>query len=216
MWGGIVYIGAIMAAGTLLVLDASLPGGFIEGTGDIRYAQTMAFTTLVFFSAFTVFNARSDSQSAFVGLFSNGWLWAAVALALALQVAVVLHAVSTAGVLDGEPGRGGLAALRGGGQLGAVAPRGEQGHRATEGRPRDGTRRPRLDPSRVSRTFRQRAQNHTVAMARSGPIPRPRPTRARRRALIDSGRWMPSCLREASSALTGLSHATVDARGMPA
>jgi Ca2+-transporting ATPase len=89
MWGGIVYIGAIMAAGTLLVLDASLPGGFIEGTGDIRYAQTMAFTTLVFFSAFTVFNARSDSQSAFVGLFSNGWLWAAVALALALQVAVV-------------------------------------------------------------------------------------------------------------------------------
>ena len=37
----------------------------------MRYAQTMAFTTLVLFSLFTVFNARSDEQSAFVGMFSN-------------------------------------------------------------------------------------------------------------------------------------------------
>jgi P-type Ca2+ transporter type 2C len=36
-----------MAAATLFVLDASLPGGSVEGTGDLRYAQTMAFTTLV-------------------------------------------------------------------------------------------------------------------------------------------------------------------------
>ena len=39
-----------MAAGTLFVLDASLPGGLIEGAGSLRYAQTMTFTTLVFFS----------------------------------------------------------------------------------------------------------------------------------------------------------------------
>jgi Ca2+-transporting ATPase len=89
MWRGILETGAIMAAGTLLVLDASLPGGFIEGSGDMRYAQTMAFTTLVFFSLFAVFNARSDERSAFDGLFSNGWLWAAVALSLLLQLAVV-------------------------------------------------------------------------------------------------------------------------------
>ncbi|HEX6260985.1 MAG TPA: cation-translocating P-type ATPase, partial [Woeseiaceae bacterium] len=89
MWWGIVYIGVIIAAGTLFVLDASLPGGMVEGSGDIRYAQTMAFTTLVFFSLFTVFNARSDVQSAFVGLFSNYWLWAAVVLSLMLQVVVV-------------------------------------------------------------------------------------------------------------------------------
>jgi Ca2+-transporting ATPase len=55
----------------------------------MRYAQTMAFTTLVFFSLFTVFNARSDEQSAFVGLFANRWLWAAIGLSLALQAAVV-------------------------------------------------------------------------------------------------------------------------------
>jgi Ca2+-transporting ATPase len=89
MWSGILFVGAIMAAGTLLVLDASLPGGLIEGAGNMRYAQTMAFTTLVFFSLFTVFNARSDERSAFAGLFSNKWLWGAVLLSLLLQAAVI-------------------------------------------------------------------------------------------------------------------------------
>ena len=60
-----------MAAGTLFVLDASLPGGFVEGSGDLRYAQTMAFTTLMLFQIFNVFNARSDERSAFVQLFTN-------------------------------------------------------------------------------------------------------------------------------------------------
>jgi Ca2+-transporting ATPase len=89
MWAGIIFVGAIMAAGTLLVLDASLPGGLIEGSGHMRYAHTMAFTTLVFFSLFTVFNARSDEQSAFAGMFVNKWLWGALLLSLLLQVAVI-------------------------------------------------------------------------------------------------------------------------------
>src|SRR5690606_4489973 len=89
MWRGIVFVGVVMAAGTLLVLDASLPGGLIEGSGDIRYAQTMAFMTLFFQSMFNVFNARSDEHSAFSGLFSNAWLWAAVAFSTALQAAVL-------------------------------------------------------------------------------------------------------------------------------
>ena len=89
MWLGIFFVGVIFAAGTLLVLDASLPGGFIEGSGSLRYAQTMAFNTMVFFSLFAVFNARSDERSAFVGLFSNKWLWGAIALAVVLQAAVI-------------------------------------------------------------------------------------------------------------------------------
>jgi Ca2+-transporting ATPase len=89
MWRGILFVGAIFAAGTLYVLDASLPGGFVAGSGDLRYAQTRAFVTLVFFSLFTVFNARSDERSAFAGLCTNLWLWAAVGVSLALQVAVV-------------------------------------------------------------------------------------------------------------------------------
>ena len=89
MWRGIVFVGVIMAAGTLFVLDASLPGGFIEGSGDLRYAQTMAFTTLMLFQIFNVLNARSDERSAFARLFTNRWLWAAVGVSLALQVVVV-------------------------------------------------------------------------------------------------------------------------------
>jgi Ca2+-transporting ATPase len=107
MWAGIVFVGVIMAAGTLLVLDASLPGGLLEGSGTMRYAQTMAFTTLVFFSLFTVFNARSDERSAFVGLFSNTWLWGAVLVSLVLQAAVVYlpflqQAFSTVGLSVGD------------------------------------------------------------------------------------------------------------------
>jgi P-type Ca2+ transporter type 2C len=107
MWSGIVEVGAIMAVGTLLVLDASLPGGLIGGSGDMRHAQTMAFTTLVLFSLFTVFNARSDERSAFIGLFSNTWLWGAVGLSLALQAAVIYipflqQAFSTARLTAGD------------------------------------------------------------------------------------------------------------------
>jgi Ca2+-transporting ATPase len=89
MWRNILLIGSVMAIGTLLVLDASLPGGLLDGSGDIRYAQTMSFTTIVFFSLFTVFAARSDEQSAFVGMFSNKWLWAAVLLSIVLHAAVI-------------------------------------------------------------------------------------------------------------------------------
>ncbi len=89
MWRGIFFVGTIMAAGTLMILDASLPGGFIEGSGTLRYAQTMAFTTLMLFQMFNVVNARSDDQSAFVQLFTNGWLWAAIAASIGLQGLVV-------------------------------------------------------------------------------------------------------------------------------
>ena len=89
MWFGIVVVGIVFAVGTLLVIDWSLPGGLIPGSGSLPYAQTMAFTTMVLFSMFNVFNARSDDRSAFAGVWSNKWLWGAVALSLVLQAAVV-------------------------------------------------------------------------------------------------------------------------------
>jgi P-type Ca2+ transporter type 2C len=89
MWRGIVFVGVIMAIGTLFVLDASLPGGFVAGTGNLRYAQTMVFTTLMLFQIFNVFNARSDERSAFVHLFTNHWLWVAVVGSVALQALVL-------------------------------------------------------------------------------------------------------------------------------
>jgi Ca2+-transporting ATPase len=89
MWFGIFFVAPVMAAGTLLILDASLQGGLIESSGDLGYAQTMAFTTLMMFQLFNVFNARSDERSAFEGMFANRWLWAAVGLSLVLHVGVI-------------------------------------------------------------------------------------------------------------------------------
>ena len=89
MWRGIVLVGIVMAVGTLFVLDATMPGGFVEGAGELRDGQTMAFTTLMLFQMFNVVNSRSDERSAFTGLFTNAWLWVAIAASLALQVLVV-------------------------------------------------------------------------------------------------------------------------------
>ncbi|MDE2155503.1 MAG: cation-transporting P-type ATPase [Xanthomonadaceae bacterium] len=89
MWLGVVEMGVVMAVLTLLTLDMFLPGGLIEGTGDLATARTAGFTVLVLTQLFNCFNARSHSASVFSGMFSNRWLWAAVALPVALQVAVV-------------------------------------------------------------------------------------------------------------------------------
>jgi P-type Ca2+ transporter type 2C len=82
-------VGVVMAAGTLLVFDAALPGGWIEGPGGIEYGRTMAFTTLMLFQVFNAFNARSEEHSAFHGLFRNHWLWAAVSLSVGLHLLVI-------------------------------------------------------------------------------------------------------------------------------
>jgi Ca2+-transporting ATPase len=89
MWRDIFFVGIVMAAGALFILDASLPGGFVAGTGDLRHAQTMAFTTLMLFQLVNTVCARSDERSAFVHLFTNRWVWAAIGMSLVLQVAVV-------------------------------------------------------------------------------------------------------------------------------
>jgi P-type Ca2+ transporter type 2C len=88
MWRGIFFNGVVMATATLLALDASLPGGLIPGNGNLRYAQTMAFTCLTLAQFFNVFNSRSDRRSAFAGIFSNHWVWVALMLSLVLQLMV--------------------------------------------------------------------------------------------------------------------------------
>ena len=89
MWRGIFIVAAVMGAGTLGVLDAALPDGMFAGDGEIEHARTLAFHTLVLFSLFTVFAARSDHASVMRELFTNGWLWIAIAASLTLQLAVL-------------------------------------------------------------------------------------------------------------------------------
>ena len=89
MWREIATSGLVMALGTLWVVDASLPGGFVAGAGTIEHARSMAFTTLVLAQLFNTFNARSVSRSAFSDLGSARWTAAATTLSLALQAAVL-------------------------------------------------------------------------------------------------------------------------------
>jgi Ca2+-transporting ATPase len=66
-----------------------LPGGMVDGTHDLVTARTAGFTVLVFTSMFTCLTARSATASAFAHLLANRWLWAANAVSVLLQVAVV-------------------------------------------------------------------------------------------------------------------------------
>jgi P-type Ca2+ transporter type 2C len=96
-WLRIGGIGAVMMVGTLAVLDAYYPGGlftlFASGTapnaGDETYSRTMAFTTLMMFQLFNVYNCRSNWRSAFSGFFDNKWLLVAVILSLSTHVLVI-------------------------------------------------------------------------------------------------------------------------------
>ncbi len=96
-WIYITGVGVVMMIGTIAVLDAYYPGGlftlFAKGSApnvaDETYARTMAFTTLMMFQLFNVFNCRSTWRSAFVGLFENKWLIIAVLFSLATHVAVI-------------------------------------------------------------------------------------------------------------------------------
>jgi magnesium-transporting ATPase (P-type) len=86
---GVLFVGLVMAAVTLLALDLGLPGGLVHGGTDIETARTMSFTTLVLAQLFNCFNARSARVSAFHRPFTNPWLWGAVTLSAVLQVLVV-------------------------------------------------------------------------------------------------------------------------------
>ncbi len=89
MWLQMGWIAVVMAGAALLAIDLCLPDGVVPGDGSMAVARTAGFTTLVFAQLFNAFNSRSLTTSAFSGLFSNRWLWAAVVTAGLLQVAVV-------------------------------------------------------------------------------------------------------------------------------
>ncbi len=87
--GLIVWQGLLLTAATLLAFGIGMHWHGIAGDG-LQAATTMAFMTLALCQVFHVFNARSQRRSAFTDrLFTNGWLWAAVAICLVLQAAAV-------------------------------------------------------------------------------------------------------------------------------
>ena len=96
-WVRLACVGLLMMCGTVAVLDAYYPGGiftlFASGTApnafDEAHARTMAFTTLMMYQLFDVYNCRSRRRSAFKGFLDNKWLLVAIAFALGTHVLVV-------------------------------------------------------------------------------------------------------------------------------
>ena len=87
--GLIVWQGLLLAGVTLLAFAIGMRWHGSDGEG-LRRATTIAFMALALAQVFHVFNARSQRRSAFISrLFTNGWLWAAVAFCLILQAAAV-------------------------------------------------------------------------------------------------------------------------------
>jgi P-type Ca2+ transporter type 2C len=86
---GVLFVGLVMALATLAMIDLQLPGGLIEGSAGLTEARTAGFTVLVLAQLFNCLNSRSERGSAFRGLVTNRWLWAAIALSLVLQLLVV-------------------------------------------------------------------------------------------------------------------------------
>lgn len=91
-WGYLALICLTITLGTLFVFY------YLLKKGDYATAMTGAFTTLVLFQMFNVFNSRSLRSSLFDGVrfFSNKWLLLAVFVSVVLQGLVVyLPALNT-------------------------------------------------------------------------------------------------------------------------
>ena len=93
---GLIYRGLIMRIGFLatmmsLGVFAIFAWSYHSSDADhLEKAQTMAFCALVAFQWFSAFNARSEEHTVLkLGLFRNRYLLACIALAVALQMAVV-------------------------------------------------------------------------------------------------------------------------------
>jgi len=100
----VLFLGAVMAAGTVAVL--LLAPGPAPAAGAATTAGTLAFTTFVFFQVFNLLNVRSQTASVFSReTLTNHAAFVAAGAVLVLQVAVVhlgvLHRFFTTTALTG-------------------------------------------------------------------------------------------------------------------
>lgn len=85
----IAWQGLLIAMVTLVAFAVGMHWHGTEDE-DLRRASTMAFMTLALAQVVHVFDSRSEKRSAFTArLFTNGWLWGAVAVCLILQALAV-------------------------------------------------------------------------------------------------------------------------------
>jgi len=81
LWN-ILFVAVFMAGGTLWMFNRAI------STGNLIYAQTIAFTTLAMFQVFNSLNCRSRYKSVFqLGFFKNPFLIGAIIVSISLQLA---------------------------------------------------------------------------------------------------------------------------------
>ncbi len=86
-WGAVVLAAAVMALGSLAVLEWA-PGDSVRA-GAASIGGTMAFNTFVLFQFFNILNSRHDTHTVFHrDTFRNRWLWISLGVVVLLQVAV--------------------------------------------------------------------------------------------------------------------------------
>jgi len=79
-----VIVGVVMMIGTLAIFKLYNP------ETNLMYAQTMAFSTLMFYQMFNVLNCRSEFNSLFkIGVFTNMKLWGAILISVLMQILVI-------------------------------------------------------------------------------------------------------------------------------
>jgi Ca2+-transporting ATPase len=79
----LIFIGILITAGTLFIF------ALYNRLFDLKYAQTMAFTTLMMYEMFNVFNARSEKSIFKVKFFRNKKLIYAIVLSIILQILII-------------------------------------------------------------------------------------------------------------------------------
>ena len=85
-----LIVGITMMIGTLAIFK------FYKPETNLIYAQTVAFSTLMFYQMFNVLNCRSEFNSLFkVGLFTNMKLWGAIIISIIMQILVIHTPLST-------------------------------------------------------------------------------------------------------------------------
>jgi len=79
-----VLVGVVMMIGTLTIFK------FYDPESNLAYAQTVAFSTLMFFQMFNVLNCRSEFNSLFkIGFFTNMKLLGAILISVLMQILVI-------------------------------------------------------------------------------------------------------------------------------
>ncbi|MBT3582694.1 calcium-translocating P-type ATPase, SERCA-type [Candidatus Woesearchaeota archaeon] len=87
MWMFIMFVGVVIMMGTVGIFNKFMSSG-------VDYARTMAFSTIVMFQMWNVFNSRTKDSIFSKDFWNNKWLLLAVVSSIILQLVVIYTPVS--------------------------------------------------------------------------------------------------------------------------